>query len=163
MLTFFETWNKGELPNLNKHYEADFACLKSMGVEAIRLPIHFELLMEPYDTGTIYDFVLEKLDQVCDWAERNQIYLIIDNHNNHTFDPFGQWTYTNNDFILLQKHLESVWSQIALRYKDRSDYIIYEIMNEPNGGNAGKWYKIQQETVKLIRSYDSKHSIVVVV
>lgn len=29
MLTFFETWNKGELPNLNKHDEADFACLKS--------------------------------------------------------------------------------------------------------------------------------------
>ena len=47
MLTFFETWNKGELPNLNKHDEADFACLKSMGVEAIRLPIHIELFMEP--------------------------------------------------------------------------------------------------------------------
>lgn len=125
MLTFFETWNKGELPNLNKHDEA----------------------------------ILKKVDEICDWAERNQIYLIIDNHNNHTF---GQWTYTNNDFILLQKHFESVWSQIALRYKDRSDYIIYEIMNEPNGGNAGKWYKIQQETIKLIRSYDSKHSIVVV-
>ena len=80
MLRFFETWNKGDLPNLYKHDEADFACLKSMGVEAIRLTVHFELLMEPYNTGTIYDFVLVKLDQVCDWAEKYQIYLIIDNH-----------------------------------------------------------------------------------
>ena len=118
MLTFFETWNKGELPNLNKHDEADFACLKSMGVEVIRLPVHFDLLMEPYDTGIIYDFVLEKLDQVCDWAEKYQIYLIIDDHS------FNTEEYDNNppSVQLYQEHLESVWRQIASRYNNRSKY-----------------------------------------
>ena len=164
LCNFLEYWGDQEdaLPTMNKYDEADFVCLKSMGVDVIRLVCDFDLYTEEASgIGKIDEAILKKVDEICDWAERNQIYLIIDNHNNHTFDPFGQWTYTNNDFILLQKHLESVWSQIALRYKDRSDYIIYEIMNEPNGGNASKWYKIQQETIKLIRSYDSKHSIVV--
>ena len=159
MLTFFETWNKGELPNLNKHDEADFACLKSMGVEVIRLPVHFDLLMEPYDTGIIYDFVLEKLDQVCDWAEKYQIYLIIDDHS------FNTEEYDNNppSVQLYQEHLESVWRQIASRYNNRSKYIIYEILNEPksNGEIATKWIKLQQGIIDLIRSYDPERDIVV--
>ena len=102
--------------------------------------------------------ILKKLDEICTWAEKNQIYLIIDNHNNKTYD---KRTYSASDYTNLKKHLESVWTQIAQRYVNRSNYIIYEIMNEPTGGNASKWYKIQQEIVNLIRKYDSKHSIVV--
>ena len=81
MLTFFESWQAGNLPDLNKYDETDFAMLKSMGVDIIRLPIHFANLMEPVNTGKVYDIVFEKLDQVCDWAEKYQIYLVIDNHS----------------------------------------------------------------------------------
>lgn len=159
MLRFFEIWNKGELPNLNKHDEADFACLKSMGVEVIRLPVHFDLLMEPYDTGIIYDFVLEKLDQVCDWAEKYQIYLIIDDHSFNT----EEYDHNPPSVQLYQEHLESVWRQIASRYNNRSKYIIYEILNEPksNGEIAIKWIKLQQGIIDLIRSYDPERDIVV--
>ena len=65
---------------------------------------------------------LKKLMKVCDWAERNQIYLIIDNHNNHTFDPFGQWTYTNNDFIFCKNILNQ--SGLRLRYVIKTEVII---------------------------------------
>ena len=80
LLRWFETWNNS-LPPLNKYDEADFATLKSMGVDIIRLPIHFEFVMEPDYTGEIDNIILEKLDQVCDWAEKYQIYLVIDNHS----------------------------------------------------------------------------------
>ncbi len=160
MPMFFENWNKGRiLPDLNRYTEADFVCLKSMGVDIIRLPINCDVLTdEEFGAGTIHEPVLKKLDEVCDWAERNQIYLIIDNHNNQTFD---KPSYTSNDFILLQKQLESAWTQIAQRYADRSDYIIYEIMNEPAGKNADKWYKIQQGIINLIRRYDASRKIIV--
>lgn len=123
MLTFFETWNKGELPNLNKHDEADFACLKSMGVDVIRLVCDFALYTEEASgIGKIDEAILKKVDEICDWAERNQIYLIIDNHNNHTFDPFGQWTYTNNDFIFCKNILNQ--SGLRLRYVIKTEAII---------------------------------------
>ena len=159
MLTYFETWTKGVLPSLNKHDERDFACLKSMGVDVIRLPVHFENLMEPYATGEIYDIVLDRLDQVCDWAEKYEIYLIIDNHS------FNSEAEDNNppSAQFYKEHLEAVWTQLAQRYKDRSKYIIYEIINEPKskGDVASKWVKIQQEIIDLIRSYDPYRDIVV--
>ena len=159
ILTWFEAYKAEELPNLNKYDENDFAMLKSMGVEIIRLPIHFENLMEPTYTGKVLDIVFEKLDQVCDWAEKYQIYLVIDDHS------FNAQDVQKNppDAKRQKEHLEALWPQVAERYKDRSDYIIYEILNEPvgRGDLPAKWYKIQQEIIDLIRKYDTKHTIVV--
>ncbi len=159
MLTFFESWQAGNLPDLNKYDETDFAMLKSMGVEVIRLPIHFANLMEPAYTGKVYDIVFEKLDQVCDWAEKNQIYLVIDDHSFNSLDE----DRNPPSLKLYKEHLEAVWPQIAQRYKDRSEYIIYEIVNEPKKSQEflSKWVKIQQEIIDVIRTYDTKHAIVV--
>ncbi len=159
MLTFFESWQAGNLPDLNKYDETDFAMLKSMGVEVIRLPIHFANLMEPAYTGKVYDIVFEKLDQVCDWAEKYQIYLVIDDHSFNSPDE----DRNPPSLKLYKEHLEAVWPQIAQRYKDRSEYIIYEIVNEPKKSQEflSKWVKLQQEIIDVIRTYDTKHAIVV--
>ena len=159
MIFWFESGQPGNLPTLNKYDETDFAMLKSMGVEIIRLPIQFAPLMEPAYTGKVMDIVFEKLDQVCDWAEKYQIYLVIDNHS------FSAQVEQKNppDAKVHREHLDAVWPQIAQRYKNRSEYIIYEILNEPvgRGDIPAKWYKIQQDTIDLIRKYDTKHTIVV--
>ena len=158
MITWFETFQPG-IPNLNKYDETDFAMLKSMGVEIVRLPVHFDLVMEPLNTGVINELVLEKLDQVCDWAEKYQIYLVIDNHSFNS----EEWDNNPPTAKLYKENLEAVWSQIAPRYKSRSEYIIYEIMNEPKaqGEIPAKWIKIQQDIIDFIRTYDTKHAIVV--
>ncbi|MBO4706250.1 MAG: cellulase family glycosylhydrolase [Spirochaetaceae bacterium] len=155
LLRWFETWNN-TLPPLNKYDEADFACLKSMGVDIIRLPIHFEFVMEPNYTGKIDNIILEKLDQVCDWAEKYQIYLVIDNHSFN--DPEQQKDATPETY---ETHLKALWPQIAERYKNRSEYIIYEILNEPPEDLMNSWDKIQREILALIRQYDTKHTVVV--
>ena len=158
MITWFETFQP-VLPNLNKYGESDFAMLKSMGVDVVRLPAHFDLVMEPLNTGAINELVLKKLDQVCDWAEKYQIYLVIDNHSFNS----EEWDNNPPTAKLYKENLEAVWSQIAPRYKNRSEYIIYEIMNEPKsqGEIPVKWIKIQQDIIDLIRTYDTKHAIVV--
>lgn len=48
LLNWFEPWAPGEMPDLNKYDETDFAYLKSIGVDVVRLPVHFDLLMEPF-------------------------------------------------------------------------------------------------------------------
>lgn len=173
LLNYFETWDggyegdlwQGSMPTLNKYDEYDFACFKDIGIDVIRLTCSFDIFAdEPGMTGNANngkgktdELVLEKLDQVCDWAEKYQIYLIIDNHLNHTFGAEPK----ASDTKMLRAQLESVWNQLAPRYKDRSEYIIYEIMNEPAHKDAKVWYKLQQDIINLIRSYDQKHAIVV--
>lgn len=98
----------------------------------------------------------KKLDQICDWAEKYQIYLVIDNHS------FGAVEIQNTISAETYKvHLQALWPQIAQRYKNRSEYIIYETMNEPPDNLLDIWDKLQKETLDLIRQYDTKHTVVV--
>jgi endoglucanase len=95
---------------------------------------------------------IEFLDQAVDWAEKHKLYIILDNHS---FDPVAA-TDPDIDAILIP-----VWTQMALHYKDRSDYILYEVLNEPHGIDAARWAAIQEKVVKTIREIDDRHSIIV--
>lgn len=92
------------------------------------------------------------LDSVVTWCEQLHIYLIIDNHS---FDP------NINTTPEIETILTKVWSQTAMHYKDRSDYILYEILNEPHGISTATWGTIQARVINAIREKDTRHTIVV--
>ena len=150
MTSWFEIWEKG-IPNLNKYSYQDFLNLKELGVDVVRLPVHFYMMMDD-KSGELEEIVWNYLDQVCDWAEELEIYLIIDNHS------FNKGKYPSAKVV--RKHLETIWPQIAERYKDRSEYILYEILNEPQISQES-WVKIQKDILSLIREHDTKHTVVV--
>ena len=132
--------------------EQDFANVKGLGADVIRLPVnmHSMTLGQP---GFILDPLLLKfLDAAVDWAEKYQLYLIIDNHS---FDPVAP-TDVNIDGILVK-----VWTQLAERYKDRGEYVIYEVLNEPHGISDKRWGEIQGTVIEAIRKIDTTHSIIV--
>lgn len=129
-----------------------FLNLKEMGVDVVRLPIHFENLSSGTPKYIVDETVLSYLDEIVSWAEELEIYLIIDNHS------FDSSKDTPSD---IEKRLKCVWSQIAKRYKNSSKYILYEILNEPHGIDKVKWGKIQGNIIQLIRRKDPKHTIVV--
>lgn len=152
LTTWFEAFTPG-LPNLRLYDKQDFEYLKAMGVDVIRLPIHFDNLLEDDGSNKIKEIVFEYLDKACDWAEELGIYLVIDNHS---FNGISK--YPSSKIVL--EHLQNVWPQITERYKNRSNYIIFEILNEPVFGN-NEWLPIQSKIIELIRSIDKKHTIVV--
>lgn len=131
----------------------DFIDIKNLGVEVIRIPTHFDTLSLGKPEYIIPDRLWERLDSAVDWCEELGMYVIIDFHND-----CGGGSKTPPD---IEKHLEKIWPQIANRYKDRSQYVVYEVMNEPHAIDAKKWGKIQGNMIKLIRSIDKTHSIIV--
>lgn len=131
----------------------DFIDIKNLGVEVVRIPTHFDTFSSGKPDYIIPDSLWQRLDNAVNWCEELKMYIIIDFHN----DCSGN-SKTPPD---IEKRLEKIWPQIAQRYKDRSEYVIYEVMNEPHGIDCAKWGKIQGKMIKLIRSIDSKHSIVV--
>jgi endoglucanase len=101
----------------------------------------------------VFDPLLLKfLDTAVDWAEKHQLYIIIDNHS---FDPVAA-TDESVEGVLLK-----VWAQIAARYKDRSKYVVYEILNEPHGISDERWGEIQGAAIETIRKFDTTHAIIV--
>ncbi len=137
----------------------DFIDMKSLGVEIVRIPIHFEEFSSGKPDYVIPQWLFTKIDNAIDWCTELKMYMIIDFHN----DCDGN-SKTKPD---VEKVLLKIWPQIAERYKNSSEYVLYEVMNEPHfrSGNVSsdisKWNKIQGNVLKLIRSIDAKHTVIV--
>jgi endoglucanase len=149
---WFQTSSTNQI-QFTKYTKKDFQNIKSLGCDVIRLPINLFYMTNGSPDYTIDPLMFDFLDQAANWAEELQMYLILDNH-------------TTDDLASKNANLETlltkVWVQMADHYKNRSTYILYEILNEPNGTlTTSVWGKIQQATITAIRTIDTKHTIVV--
>lgn len=131
----------------------DFINAKRLGCDVIRLPIHFEELIAGDKSLTIPEKVFRILDRVAEWVNELQMHVIFDFHN-----ATGADSRTSDD---VESLLIPIWSQVAARYKDASDYIIYELMNEPHGIEIEKWNKAIYNVFHHVRAIDEKHHIIV--
>jgi endoglucanase len=147
---WFESGRAEAIP-FTKYNEQDFVNVKSLGADVIRLPIRMHSMTSGSPDYTIDPLLFKFLDMAVNWAEKYGIYIIIDNHS---FDPVKN-TENNIDKILIP-----VWEQVARRYKDRSNYVIYEILNEPHGISDSRWGEVQGLAIDAIRKIDSKHFII---
>jgi endoglucanase len=148
---WFET-NSAQAINFTKYIEQDFIDAKSMGVDVIRLPVRFHDMTSGAPDYIVDPLLFRFLDAAVDWAEKHRLYIIIDNHSFHPINP------TPND---VDRILIPVWRQVAQRYRNRSDFVIYEILNEPHGISDALWGEIQGRTIDVIRSIDQRRTIIV--
>jgi len=136
----------------SRYTEQDFINVKSLGADVIRLPINMHAMTGAAPDYVIDPLLLQYLDTAVGWAEKHSLHIIIDNHS---FDPVAP-TDVNIDRILLK-----VWAQMAEHYKNNSDLVIYEVLNEPHGIADERWGEIQGAAVEAIRAIDQKHAIIV--
>lgn len=151
---WFEYVDSAHAISFGKFGKQDFENLKTLGVSIIRLPIQFTQMTGAAPDYRIDPLVFEFLDQVIDWAEAYKMYIILDNHSSNGSNGT---TADNIDTFLVP-----FWTQVAEHYKNRSKFVLYEIMNEPYGGiSARRWGKIQGDAINAIRSKDTVHTIIV--
>ncbi|MEM9674763.1 MAG: glycoside hydrolase family 5 protein, partial [Bacteroidota bacterium] len=136
----------------SRYTQKDFEQIKSLGCDVIRLPINLHFMTNGAPNYTIDPLFYEFLDQVIDWSEALDMHLILDNH---TFDP------AENTDPQVGEVLKKVWPQLATRYRDRSEKLYYEVLNEPHGIADEVWNTIQGEVITAIRAVDDKHTIIV--
>lgn len=148
---WFQAQNARKI-QFNKFSKKDFRDIKSLGCDVIRLPINLHDMTLGAPEFKIDPHFLAYLDSAINWAEELNLYLLIDNHS---FDPS---TSTSPSVVEI---LVKVWPQLAERYKDRSGYIMYEVLNEPHGISNQIWGEIQRQAINAIRSKDKKHTIIV--
>ncbi len=135
-----------------KFTKQDFINIKSLGCDVIRLPVRLDKMTSGAPDYTVDPLFYFFIDQIIDWAEELEMYLILDNHATETAvfeDP-------NLESILI-----TVWSQVLQHYKNHSDFLIYEIINEPHDITDKKWNDIQGRVLDAMRAIDQKHSIIV--
>jgi endoglucanase len=132
--------------------QRDLAEIRKLGFDLVRLPINLHAMTSGPPEHRIDPLLIFFLDQIADWAAREGLHLILDNHSPApaagTPPEIGQ--------ILVP-----VWRQLAAHFRDHPAGLYYEVLNEPHGIADALWGQIQEEVIAAIRAADPHHPIVV--
>lgn len=135
-----------------------FDQLKKDGFNAVRIPITWRDHLS--DDYTIDEDWMNRVEEVVDYAYDRDFYVIINVHHDGGGDPdFGAWirTEAEADYENFSKKYNKIWTQIAKRFENYSDKLIFESMNEVGFDDMGTnqayelLNKINQDFVDLIR------------
>jgi len=108
-----------------KIFEAQFDDYKNAGFTAVRIPITWGLNFRTLSTPpyTVSETFLNRVEQVVDWALDRGFVVIINAHHEG-------WIKENFNETNLAR-FDSIWAQVSRRFKDKSDRLLFEIINEP--------------------------------
>jgi len=138
--------------SFGKYDVTDFNQIKSLGADAIRLPVDLKAMTRLSPNYSVSPTFFFFMDQVAHWADSLGITLILDNHS---FDP------AENTQVNVINWMKPAWQQITTHYLGKYPKLYFEILNEPHGITASNWNSVQNATVSAIRAIDANRIIVV--
>ena len=99
--------------------------VKNAGFNTLRIPVTWLGTMGPAPEHTILKAWLDRVQEIVDYGYNNGMYVIVNMHHD------GDWLSTTSpDPAAMYARFEAMWKQIANRFKDYSDRLILESMNE---------------------------------
>ncbi|MDI9523127.1 MAG: cellulase family glycosylhydrolase [Bacteroidota bacterium] len=109
------------------------AAVKAAGFNAVRIPCAWNGYLEDRTMHKIKESWLQRVEEVVNYCFENKMYAILNIH----WD--GGWLEENCTLEKQQENNEkqrALWTQIAMRFKDHGEYLLFAGTNEPNVDNA---------------------------
>lgn len=179
MEAFYDAWLA------NYCTKADVDSMAAWGFNSIRLPMHYNLFTLPIEDEPIegddtwLDRGFEMVDELLQWCEANQMYLILDLHaapggqgknadiSDYNPDKPSLWESEEN-----QRKTIALWRELAGRYANEPWIGGFDLINEPNwdfedsgnqnGCNCEKnepLWDLYEQITKAIREVNNNHII----
>lgn len=107
--------------------------MKAAGFDTLRIPVAWTNMMN-FETGdyTINSAYLDRVEEIVGYARNAGMYVIINDHwDGSWWGMFG--SATEETRIQAMELYKSMWTQVGERFKDYSDYVIFESANEELG------------------------------
>lgn len=131
--------------------EKYFKMIKEGGFSTIRVNIHpFKHMDSSYKINPKW---LETLDWVVKKGLEAKLMIILDLH---------EFNAMADDPIAKKEMFMSVWRQLAPRFKDQPNDVVFEILNEPNRKlSVALWNQYLVDAIKLIRKSNPNRTIII--
>lgn len=115
--------------------EAMFDALKAAGFSTVRIPVSWHDHVSGED-HTISERWLARVQQVVDWALARDLRVILNIHHDE-----DQFLPTTAHYEESAHYIACIWQQLAERFRDYDERLIFNSMNEPRViGSAHEWY-----------------------
>ncbi|MBQ7916662.1 MAG: glycoside hydrolase family 5 protein [Firmicutes bacterium] len=99
--------------------------IKSEGFDTIRIPVTWTNHVGPAPDYIIREDWLNRVQEIVDWCVEEDMYIILNMHHESGWITTASTDYDN----MMEKYL-AIWSQIADRFGEYSEKLIFESMNE---------------------------------
>lgn len=117
-------------PKITKELIEEIA---DQGYKSIRIPVTWDSHIGEAPNYTIEPAYLERVEQVVDWALDEDLYVMVNVHHD-------SWLWishmeTKHDEVLARYN--AIWTQVADHFKDHSNKLMFESVNEPRFSDGG--------------------------
>jgi len=133
--------------------ERHFRLIHEAGFRTVRINLHALQRMDAGNGYKLEDGWLSTLDWAVKNALAKDLMVILDLHNftDVAKDPEG-----------FKPRILAFWKQIAERFKDAPDTVLFEILNEPNGRlTPNLWNEFWREALAIIRATNPSRTVVI--
>ncbi len=130
-----------------------FRLLKEAGFQSVRINLHAFGHMDKANDWALRQAWFETLDWAVRGATSNGLQAILDLHEFGVMgdDPEGH-----------KAQFLAFWKQVAAHYRNASDSVLFEILNEPNKGlTPALWNQYFREALDIIRESNPTRTVIV--
>ncbi|MEE9431628.1 MAG: cellulase family glycosylhydrolase [Melioribacteraceae bacterium] len=130
-------WNNGPA---QEYYFDDY---KNAGFTCVRIPVRWDehtAATAPYNVTEAW---MNRVEEIVDWGLSRDLYIILNAHHE-------EWIKVNYSEAN-KARFDSIWVQISERFKDKSEKLLFEIINEPKGLTVGQVDDLNERTLSIIR------------
>jgi aryl-phospho-beta-D-glucosidase BglC (GH1 family) len=138
-------WNN---PPVEEYYFDDYV---SAGFSTVRIPITWHAHVATSSPFTIDTVWLNRVEQIVDWGLGRNLIIIINAHHE-------EWI-KNDPSETNMERFDSIWSQIATRFREKSDSLLFEMINEPYPMPLEKVDELNARVLSIIRKNNPSRKV----
>lgn len=134
------------------------------GFNTVRIPVTWGTKIDDDNNYTIDENWISRVEDIVDYCIAQDMYVIINLHHDGA-EQAGWIRVASDDIDPVYEKFEHVWRNIAERFKNYDEHLIFESMNEvTGGGHKSEEHDIQvimnlnQIFVNVVRSTGSNNS-----
>jgi aryl-phospho-beta-D-glucosidase BglC (GH1 family) len=132
-------------PKAKEYY---FDMYHDAGFDVVRVPVRWDEHTSYSSPYTIDEAWMDRVEQIVDWALERDLYVVINAHHE-------DWIKENYEDKNLRDRFDSIWSQVAVTMQNKSEKLLFEILNEPTTQKKGLTIeqnnKLHQRALNIIR------------
>lgn len=115
--------------------------VKEQGFKTVRIPVSYLLKIGESPDYKIDEEWLNRVQEVVDYVVNNDLYAVVNMHGDGYYTVDKSWLLCVEDDekqVEIKAKYEAVWNQIAERFKNYDEHLIFESMNEEFDNTYGQ-------------------------
>ena len=130
-------WNNGPAQ------ESYFDAYVEAGFTNVRVPVRWDQHTDDNSPYQIDESWMDRVEEVIDWGLSRGLYITLNGHH----EDWLKSNYNQNN----KDRYDAIWTQVAERFKDKSDRLLFEIINEPIGMTVAQVDELNFRILDIIR------------